>query len=194
MTCHYDDRDDDGSGDDDHIFCHIIRCLSLQTVTCHPYLFDGVVSPGHSCSFLRQCSFVVRNLDYGRRRKNSNQCRSIQMHETIRKSSSSSNAMGQERKEVYNFGFDRVSLGFLWCLILSLFAIRSTVFEPEATLAEVFEEISQLAQSCTDGYNVCIFAYGQTGSGNSFTTEGGSICIFFFIKHVYCGRLSLRQV
>ena len=40
---------------------------------------------------------------------------------------------------------------------------------------EVFEEISQLAQSCTDGYNVCIFAYGQTGSGKSFTMEGGLV-------------------
>ncbi|KAM6496531.1 kinesin domain containing protein [Amanita muscaria] len=69
--------------------------------------------------------------------------------------SSSESATGQERKEVYNFGFDRV-------------------FEPESTQAEVFEEISQLAQSCTDGYNVCIFAYGQTGSGKSFTMEGGS--------------------
>lgn len=40
---------------------------------------------------------------------------------------------------------------------------------------DIFEEISQLAQSCTDGYNVCIFAYGQTGSGKSFTMEGGSV-------------------
>ncbi|KAG6867872.1 hypothetical protein C0993_009946 [Termitomyces sp. T159_Od127] len=68
--------------------------------------------------------------------------------------SSSESAMGQERREVYNFAFDKV-------------------FEPSATQADVFEEISMLAQSCTDGYNVCIFAYGQTGSGKSFTMEGG---------------------
>ncbi|TFK39613.1 P-loop containing nucleoside triphosphate hydrolase protein [Crucibulum laeve] len=76
-------------------------------------------------------------------------------HKEIVIASSSESATGQERKEVYNFGFDRV-------------------FEPESTQAEVFEEISQLAQSCTDGYNVCIFAYGQTGSGKSFTMEGGA--------------------
>lgn len=49
------------------------------------------------------------------------------------------------------------------------------VFEPQSTQADVFEDISQLAQSCTDGYNVCVFAYGQTGSGKSFTMEGGSV-------------------
>lgn len=75
-------------------------------------------------------------------------------HKEITISSSSESATGQERKEIYSFGFDRV-------------------FEPQATQAEVFEEISQLTQSCTDGYNVCIFAYGQTGSGKSFTMEGG---------------------
>ncbi|KAG5640607.1 hypothetical protein DXG03_007947 [Asterophora parasitica] len=75
-------------------------------------------------------------------------------HKEIVLESSSESATGQERKEVYNFGFDKV-------------------FEPSATQADVFEEISMLAQSCTDGYNVCIFAYGQTGSGKSFTMEGG---------------------
>ncbi|KAG7450688.1 kinesin-domain-containing protein [Guyanagaster necrorhizus] len=68
--------------------------------------------------------------------------------------STSESATGQQRKDVHSFTFDRV-------------------FEPNATQAEVFEEVSQLAQSCTDGYNVCIFAYGQTGSGKSFTMEGG---------------------
>lgn len=75
-------------------------------------------------------------------------------HKEIVLSSCSESATGQQRNEVYNFGFDRV-------------------FEPESTQAEVFEEVSMLAQSCTDGYNVCIFAYGQTGSGKSFTMEGG---------------------
>jgi kinesin family protein C1 len=73
-------------------------------------------------------------------------------------SSTSESATGQERKELYSFTFDRV-------------------FEPDATQAEVFEEISLLAQSCMDGYNVCIFAYGQTGSGKSFTMEGGQVSL-----------------
>ncbi|KAH8116258.1 kinesin-domain-containing protein [Phellopilus nigrolimitatus] len=76
-------------------------------------------------------------------------------HKEIVLSSRSENAMGQERKESWNFNFDRV-------------------FEPVSSQADIFEEISQLAQSCTDGYNVCIFAYGQTGSGKSYTMEGGS--------------------
>ncbi|CCM01834.1 uncharacterized protein FIBRA_03902 [Fibroporia radiculosa] len=75
-------------------------------------------------------------------------------HKEIVLRSSSESATGQERKDEWAFTFDRV-------------------FEPHSTQAEVFEEISQLAQSCTDGYNVCVFAYGQTGSGKSFTMEGG---------------------
>ncbi|KZT64495.1 kinesin-domain-containing protein [Daedalea quercina L-15889] len=76
-------------------------------------------------------------------------------HKEIVLSSSSESATGQERKDEWAFAFDRV-------------------FEPHSSQAEVFEDISQLAQSCTDGYNVCVFAYGQTGSGKSFTMEGGS--------------------
>ncbi|KAJ3779163.1 P-loop containing nucleoside triphosphate hydrolase protein [Lentinula raphanica] len=76
-------------------------------------------------------------------------------HREITVWSSSESATGQERKENYQFMFDKV-------------------FEPDCTQAEVFEEISMLAQSCVDGYNVCIFAYGQTGSGKSFTMEGGA--------------------
>jgi kinesin family protein C1 len=45
---------------------------------------------------------------------------------------SSESAMGQQRKETWNFAFDRV-------------------FEPGTTQATVFEEVSQLAQSVTDG-------------------------------------------
>ncbi|KAF9644174.1 kinesin-domain-containing protein [Thelephora ganbajun] len=75
-------------------------------------------------------------------------------HKEIVLNSTSESATGQERKETWQFTFDRV-------------------FEPHSTQSEVFEDISQLAQSCVDGYNVCIFAYGQTGSGKSFTMEGG---------------------
>ncbi|KDQ51067.1 hypothetical protein JAAARDRAFT_62813 [Jaapia argillacea MUCL 33604] len=76
-------------------------------------------------------------------------------HKEIVLSSVSESATGQERQELWGFNFDRV-------------------FEPTSTQVEVFEEISHLAQSCVDGYNVCIFAYGQTGSGKSWTMEGGS--------------------
>ncbi|WWC64033.1 uncharacterized protein I303_106639 [Kwoniella dejecticola CBS 10117] len=68
--------------------------------------------------------------------------------------SRSESATGQSREQEYPFTFDKI-------------------FNPSAGQQEVFEEISMLAQSVLDGYNVCIFAYGQTGSGKSWTMEGG---------------------
>ena len=47
-----------------------------------------------------------------------------------------------------------------------------SIFGPESTQEDVFEDTKRLIQSAVDGYNVCIFAYGQTGSGKTFTIQG----------------------
>ena len=46
------------------------------------------------------------------------------------------------------------------------------VFDPREGQEMVYEEVSDLVESCMDGFNVCIFAYGQTGSGKTHTMEG----------------------
>lgn len=47
-----------------------------------------------------------------------------------------------------------------------------SIFGPEATQEEVFEECRNLVTSAIDGYNVTIFAYGQTGAGKTHTMYG----------------------
>ncbi|XP_048226914.1 kinesin-like protein KIN-14R isoform X2 [Ricinus communis] len=46
------------------------------------------------------------------------------------------------------------------------------VFTPRDDQVDVFVDVSPMAISVLDGYNVCIFAYGQTGTGKTFTMEG----------------------
>jgi len=47
-----------------------------------------------------------------------------------------------------------------------------SVFGPDTSQEQVFNETKRLIQSAIDGFNVCIFAYGQTGSGKTFTIQG----------------------
>merc|ERR1711871_335281 len=50
-----------------------------------------------------------------------------------------------------------------------------SVFTPQHSQEQVFEDVNNLIQSTVDGYNVCIFAYGQTGSGKTFTMSGNKV-------------------
>ena len=50
--------------------------------------------------------------------------------------------------------------------------VYDSVFGPNSSQEEVFEDTKRVVQSAIDGYNVCVFAYGQTGSGKTFTMQG----------------------
>ncbi|OCF72705.1 kinesin family member C1 [Kwoniella mangroviensis CBS 8886] len=88
--------------------------------------------------------------------------------------SRSESATGQAREQEYPFTFDKI-------------------FAPQAGQKEVFEEISMLAQSVLDGYNVCIFAYGQTGSGKSWTMEGDAGMIPRAIDMIFAVSSGLKD-
>ena len=45
-------------------------------------------------------------------------------------------------------------------------------FNMGSSQSQVFKEVSELVQSCMDGYRVCVFSYGQTGSGKTHTMTG----------------------
>jgi hypothetical protein len=49
-----------------------------------------------------------------------------------------------------------------------------SVFGPDSTQTQIFDESKRLVQSAIDGFNVCIFAYGQSGSGKTHTIQGNA--------------------
>ena len=48
------------------------------------------------------------------------------------------------------------------------------VFGPNASQADVFDEIQPLIEGTLSGFNTTLFAYGQTGSGKTHTMQGPS--------------------
>ncbi|KAK0169254.1 hypothetical protein PV328_012282, partial [Microctonus aethiopoides] len=46
------------------------------------------------------------------------------------------------------------------------------VFPPNATQADIFEELTISIKSLIAGFNVSVFTYGPTGSGKTYTLEG----------------------
>ena len=47
-----------------------------------------------------------------------------------------------------------------------------SVFGPNTTQEDIFEECSGMMESALDGYSACVFAYGQTGAGKTWTMSG----------------------
>jgi hypothetical protein len=47
-----------------------------------------------------------------------------------------------------------------------------SVFGPNSTQLDIFDECQGMVLSCLDGYNACVFAYGQTGAGKTWTMSG----------------------
>ncbi|TVY33737.1 Kinesin-like protein [Lachnellula subtilissima] len=83
-------------------------------------------------------------------------------------------SLGNVTRKAHSFSFDRV-------------------FAPESTNEEVFGEISQLVQSATDGYNVCIFCYGQTGSGKTHTMSSSDGMIPRATHQIYETATNLQE-